>query len=96
MIYWLSRFIRSRDAFGHPIQLTYKGRESYNSVLGGIFTLMAQTLTGVLIVTALQEIIFMDDPHIINYSKPLSPSRREQLLPVGFKKYNYVVAFNTK
>lgn len=34
--------IRGIDAFGHPINLTYKKDPTFKSVLGGLFTLLAR------------------------------------------------------
>ena len=41
----LRQFVRSLDDFGHPITLTYKGEEMYQSFLGGIITLLVSAFT---------------------------------------------------
>ena len=46
---WLFNFLHSRDIFGHRIDVYYKGRERFSTALGGLLTIMAQTLTFVLI-----------------------------------------------
>ena len=34
-------FVRKNDIFGHPITLKYKGDSSYQTFLGGFFTLVS-------------------------------------------------------
>ena len=36
----MSSLLQSIDGFGHRIQLLYKGKTSYTTRLGGIFTLL--------------------------------------------------------
>ena len=50
---WLTRLLRDRDSFGHPVQVAYKGQEKHNSILGGIMTLIVKGITLVLIFNAL-------------------------------------------
>ena len=45
MNFSLRRIVRSLDDFGHPITLTYKGEETYQSCLGGIVTLVVIAFT---------------------------------------------------
>ena len=59
---WFTRFLRNRDSFGHSITLVYKGRDTYNSVVGGILTLLVQALTLVMVIQAVQELFLMQDP----------------------------------
>ena len=68
----LARFLRKRDSFGHAVQLIYKGNETYNSLFGGIVTLMVQALTLIMVIQAVTELASMEDPLIINYPKPLT------------------------
>ena len=68
----LARFLRNRDSFGHAVQLIYKGNETYNSLFGGIVTLMVQALTLIMVIQAVTELASMEDPLIINYPKPLT------------------------
>ena len=55
----LRHFLRNRDSFGHTVSLEYKGRDKYNSVVGGILTLLMQGLTLVLVIQAVMEIFLM-------------------------------------
>ena len=45
-----------------------------------------------LIVTAMLEMVLMNDPEIVNYSKPLSVEDKENLAPIRFKEYDYILA----
>ena len=46
----LTSLLRNRDSFGHTINLVYKQNGTYNTVIGGIFTLFVQGLTLVMII----------------------------------------------
>ena len=85
----IKRFLTSRDVFGHPIQVVFKGRESFNSVTGGITTILMQILTTIIIIQALLEVFLMQDPKILSYPLPLSRQDRTELIPVMFHHYNY-------
>ena len=93
---WLAKFLHSRDIFGHRIDVYYKGRESFNTSLGGLLTIMTQSLTAVLIYKALFEVIFMEEPEIVSYSKPLTKDEKGDLSPLHFGEYDYVLAFEQK
>lgn len=36
-----SEFLKEFDRFGQPVGLTYKNNASYNTPIGGVFTMMA-------------------------------------------------------
>ena len=40
MLEKLKELIRSRDLFGKPVQLTYKGKSAFNTVCGGCVSLL--------------------------------------------------------
>ena len=69
---WFGKFLRNRDSFGHTIQLVYKGQGTYNSVIGGVLTLLVQVLTLVMIIQAMQDLFLMKDPMITNFEKHLT------------------------
>ena len=56
---FFARFLRNRDFFGHSFNLVYKKRDTYDSVIGGILTLLVQVLTLILVIQALQELALM-------------------------------------
>lgn len=88
----LVKFLRGRDLMGHPIQVSYKGEETHNSVIGGLLSLGVQVMTFIMFVTALDEAINMKDPQIISYEYPLSRADRTALLPVRLADYDFVMA----
>ena len=63
----LARLIRSRDGFGHRIDVTYKGRETHTSITGGVFTILLQLFTGFIAVNSLIEVFEMRDPKISSF-----------------------------
>ena len=87
------RFLSNRDLFGHSFQLLYKGDEAYNTVIGGILTLMVQLLTLVMAIRAYEEVVMMNDPRIINYTKPVGSEEISDLLPLKFDDSDFVIAF---
>ena len=51
--------LKSRDSFGHRIDVTYKGRETHTSITGGVLTLLVQVFTGFMTLAALTEVFEM-------------------------------------
>ena len=91
---WFTRFMLNRDSFGHEMKLEYKQRETYNSVFGGILTLLVQGLTLAMVIQAIKELALMEDPLITNFTKPVNPDDISNLIPFNFKeKDNYNLAF---
>jgi hypothetical protein len=40
----LTKFLRSQDSHGHPIQLTFDGETQYQSPLGGVLSMFSKAL----------------------------------------------------
>ena len=74
----------------------YKGRETYNSTIGGILTLLMQGLTLVMVIQAVQDLVHMTDPVILNYTKSLTPKEKSDLVPLKFDDYDYIIAFKVR
>lgn len=91
----LARQIKKLDKFGSPINVNYKGQETYNTVLGGLCTLTVYVLSCVLILQASQEIIEMNDPIITDFSRPLPVSERENLVPINFDDYGLIFGLSS-
>ena len=47
--------------------MNYKGEESYNSVLGGFFSLIVLCFTLIQVVLAVKELYLMEDPDLAEY-----------------------------
>ena len=89
-----TRFLRERDSFGHTIQVAYKGKTTHNSVLGGILTLVVKALTLIMLLRAVEELVFMRDPLVLNQTKPIPMADRADVVPIKFNEYEYVIAIN--
>ena len=89
------KLVRGVDAFGHDIKMNYKSEESYNSVLGGIITIGVYVLTLVLVVKAVTEIIYIQDPSLTEYTKPLTLEERADWVPLSHKDFNFMIGFAT-
>ena len=48
----LSKLVKTMDDFGHPINVTYKGEETHQSIIGGTFSVLVKVLTLILSVKA--------------------------------------------
>ena len=90
MKFSLGAFVRSIDLFGHPIKVNYKGQHDYNTLFGGVFSILAYSLTLVLVYRAVKEIIIMEDPELKEFTKPLQASDREELVPVIGSDYDFI------
>ena len=84
MVFSLRRAIRQFDDFGHPIHLTYKGSETYQSLLGGIISIAVMSFTLAMIITKLEAVVLMTDPIITSFPLTLTQSDREDLGELRF------------
>ena len=92
MRFSLTALLRNRDAFGHPIGVYFNGEDSYQTLLGGFMTLVAQILTFVLITQAIQEIIGMEEPVVTMYENFLDADARDEIGPVSLKDSGTIIA----
>ena len=53
-------------------------------------TLIVCLLTLVILTKKVEELILMDDPSILNFSKPLSDQDRKDLVPIDFAARNFI------
>ena len=86
------RMLRSIDDYGHPIGVTYKGQESYQSAAGGFLSLFVLVFTAVMAGSTLVEVFSMNEPKVNQYIKPLSTNDREEIGAVNFEEYGYILA----
>ena len=91
-----ARLLSSLDDFGHPIRLTYKGEETYQTACGGALSVAVQVITLIMTVIALTEVIEMKDPKITSYARPLSASDRDELGDLNFEDFDYMMGFSVK
>ena len=87
------RFLRDSDSFGHPVQVAYKGRETFNTYLGAFMSLIVKGLTLVLLANAALEVYLMEDPLITVYNRGLTKEQKAEMIPLSFSDYNYTIAY---
>ena len=63
----LSKLLKSIDSFGHPIQVNYKGEETFKSQVGGVLSLLSLALTLVLVLKAVIEMVVMEEPTLTEF-----------------------------
>ena len=93
MRFSLQRLIRSFDDFGHPITLTYKGEETYQSCLGGLLTFFVSAFTLAMAATKIQSVVQMSDPIVTSFSRPLTLAMREDLGALSFKDHHFNIGY---
>ena len=93
MRFSLARFVRSFDDYGHPIQVTYKGEESYQTFLGGVCTGLVQITTLIMILLGLENVLMMTEPSIISFSKTISVDEQADMEEISFARHNFTLAF---
>jgi hypothetical protein len=42
--YFFTKMIRQLDMYGHPINLAFKGETTHKTLLGGVFTILANVI----------------------------------------------------
>lgn len=89
MRFSIKRFVRGLDDFGHPIQVNYKGEETFQSLLGSVLTIVVQVLTVINIVRAIKEITLMQEPQIESYEVPISVEEQMQNKSVSFAEMQF-------
>ena len=77
MGYSLWSLLRQMDDFGHPMNLTFKGEVTYQTLIGGFLSIVVQVLTLVKIIQAGIEIYSVQEPKITSFKRFLSLSERE-------------------
>ena len=63
----VTKLIERQDIFGHPVSLTYKGQQTYQSVLGGMVSLVGKLLILVYFLTQVNTVLTRGNI-TINYS----------------------------
>ena len=91
-----SNLLKSIDSFGHPIQVNYKGEETFKSQVGGLLSLLSLALTLVLVVRAVNEMVVMEEPTLKEFSKLLQLEDRNELVPVRFSDYDLIFMFESR
>ena len=86
--------VRWFDDFGHPIALTYKGKDSHQSFLGGFITLMMMLFTATMVVIKIDHVVSMSEPTISSFSRPLSEDHREELGTISMKDYHFNIGYS--
>ena len=84
MKFSLSGAVRLFDDLGHPIRLTYKGSETYQSFLGGVLSIGVLAFTIAMVITKVTAVVSMSDPIITSYPRQLTNSERKDIGDVRF------------
>lgn len=63
--------ILSRDVFGHPLSVNYKGSDIFQTKIGAFFSIVTQLMTlGILVIKSI-ELVNMSDPSLQLYRRPI-------------------------
>ena len=88
--------LRSLDEFGHPMSLTYKGDFTYQTLIGGVLSIIMQVLVAIMIINAVIEVYNVDEPTITSFERFISLEDRIELGAFRFDDYDYVMAFRVE
>ena len=87
------RYLRSLDAFGQDIKVNYKGQEWYNTSAGGVLNILVKSLTLIMMVSAISELIHMRRPTITEFDRDLSQDEMRDLFEFNATDYGFVLIF---
>ena len=65
----LQAILEGVDVFGHDVKVMYKGKDTFNTALGGLISVLVYVLTVIIAVRAIEEVVLMQDPSLTQYSK---------------------------
>ena len=89
------RLLESLDIFGENFPITYKKKETYQTKLGGVCSLLVKTLTLVMLVVLLKSMVLMEDPEIVSFSRPLKTSEKDDLGNLNFQDEGVIFGMMT-
>ena len=61
-------------------------------MLGGVLTLVVKALTLIMLIRAVEELVYMKEPQVLNQTKPIPLADRADVVPLKFNDYKYVLA----
>ena len=68
----ISNFIRGFDSYGEPINVNYRGSNSYQTLLGGFLSIMVLTLVTLFTIVKTQQLILRASPTITTIEEVVS------------------------
>ena len=93
MAFSLRKAIRLFDDFGHSIKMTYKGSETYQSLMGGVISIAVMTFTMAMVISKLEQVVLMTDPIITSFPRALTDSDREELGELRFTDTHFNIGY---
>ena len=87
--------LRSLDDFGHPMSLTYKGEETFQTSFGSLLSIAVRILTLIMAMNAAIEVVMMYEPKITSLARPLSESDRNEMGELNFADYSLYLGVET-
>ena len=63
---------------GHPISLNFKGNEKHPTILGSFCSLTIIVLVFIQLALKSVDMVYMNDPSIQSYSRPMYPSENKE------------------
>ena len=96
MKFSILNLLSSLDEFGHPMSLTYKGEFTYQTLIGGVLSIIMQVLVAIMIINAVIEVYNVDEPTITSFERFIPLEDRNELGTFRFDDYSYVMAFEVE
>ena len=73
----IGAWVKDLDIFGHPVTVFYKGNDSYKTKLGILCTLGVWFLTFSYALIQLTELMVMEEPDVLVFTKTLTGPQKE-------------------
>ena len=96
MKFSILNLLSSLDEFGHPMSLTYKGEFTYQTLVGGVLSIIMQILVAIMIINAAIEIYTVNEPTITSFERFIPLEDRIELGAFRFDDYGYIMAFRVE
>ena len=91
----LSRFLLSLDDYGHKQNLTYRGSETFPTMIGAGCTVVTRILTVLIFIFYFIELIEKAEPQIQSYRIPVPEEERIETGDVNLGEIDFYLGLGT-
>ena len=88
--------LKSRDKFGHSLEVNYKGERSFKTFLGAVITTLIQFLVLTFFLLKIIALVTMSNPNITSYERPMYLEEVTDFDKMYFKDYDFNMGFAIK
>ena len=85
----VASYLQSRDKFGHPFSVNYKGKKTFKTLFGAAITTIIQVLVLVIFLLKIMALMTMSNADIISYERPIYIDEITELDNMYMKDFNF-------